>query len=98
MINQNDPRLTAYLLGELDEAGHEEIQSALAQSPELRKHVDALRETIESVQNALGGLDAGADELTVDQIAAVEAAAAEAAAARGVSHPHRRSRSDGRRS
>lgn len=80
MINKDDPRLTAYLLGELDEAGHDEIQSALAESEELRQHLDGLRETIDAIQNAFGADGSaggvGADELTQEQIAAVEAAAA----------------------
>lgn len=75
MINKDDPRLTAYLLGELDEAGHDEVQTALAESAELRKHVDGLRETIDTLQSALGIDPTRADELTDQQVAAVEAAA-----------------------
>ncbi|MCA9140287.1 MAG: hypothetical protein KDB00_26130, partial [Planctomycetales bacterium] len=75
MINKDDPRLTAYLLGELDESGHDEVQAALAESADLRKHVDGLRETILTLQSALGVVPSGADELTEQQIAAVEAAA-----------------------
>lgn len=41
----DDPRLTAFVLGELDAAEAAAVQAALADSPELREAVAALRET-----------------------------------------------------
>ena len=53
MIDKNDPRLTAYLLDELDDDSAAEVQAAIDTSPELREHADALRRTIGTLQNAL---------------------------------------------
>ncbi len=45
MITPNDPRLTAYVLGELDEADQETLRAAIAASPELQQAVRELEET-----------------------------------------------------
>jgi len=45
MINSDDPRLTAYALGELDDAERSEVESALATSPELQAEVESIRQT-----------------------------------------------------
>ena len=42
-IERNDPRLTAYVLDELELAEKAEIEAALQESEELRKEVDAIR-------------------------------------------------------
>lgn len=47
MIDKNDPRLTAFVLGELNEKESAEIQSALEQSAELQSAVQEIRLTIE---------------------------------------------------
>ncbi|HMO15955.1 MAG TPA: hypothetical protein PKD64_17760 [Pirellulaceae bacterium] len=47
MIDREDPRLTAYLLNELDEDNRLEIEAALENSVELRGVVDELRDTIQ---------------------------------------------------
>ncbi|MCC9599721.1 VWA domain-containing protein [Stieleria sp. JC731] len=73
MIDKNDPRLTAYLLGELDEAGHNEVQKALADDPGLRAYVEELRRTIDAVSSAVSN-DAIDDVLTEDQLAAIDEA------------------------
>ena len=42
----NDPRLTAFVLGELDGAEREALAAELDDSPELRREVDAIREGV----------------------------------------------------
>ncbi len=44
-LDPNDPKLTAYALGELDDAEQAEVEAALRQSPELRRAVDEIRRT-----------------------------------------------------
>ncbi|MEM7456805.1 MAG: hypothetical protein AAF456_20850 [Planctomycetota bacterium] len=51
MIDKNDPRLTAFVLGELAREEHDEIKSAVDASDELKAVVDEIRETIDSVQS-----------------------------------------------
>ena len=53
MIKLNDPRITAYLLGELDPAEVEVIEQALRSSPMLAKNVEQMRQTIELLKLAL---------------------------------------------
>ena len=53
MIKLNDPRITAYLLGELDPAQVEVIEQALRSSPTLAKNVEQMRQTIELLKIAL---------------------------------------------
>jgi len=43
-IDIDDPRLTAYALGELDPPDREQIEQALAYSPELREEVEQIRQ------------------------------------------------------
>lgn len=52
MIKQNDPRITAYLLGELDPAEVEIFEQALRSSPMLAKNVEQTRQTIELLKLA----------------------------------------------
>ena len=52
MIKQNDPRITAYLLGELDPAEVEVFEQALRSSPMLAKNVEKIRQTIELLKLA----------------------------------------------
>src|SRR5262245_32943987 len=44
-LNPDDPRITAYALGPLDEAGRAEMEAALAASPEAEAEVEAIRAT-----------------------------------------------------
>ena len=46
MIDKNDPRLTAYVMGELDESELHEVTEAIEASHELKAEVEELRETI----------------------------------------------------
>jgi len=43
MIDKNDPRLTAYVLGELDEEAKKDLEKALEHSDELRHEVEQIR-------------------------------------------------------
>ena len=52
MIKQNDPRISAYLLGELDPAEVEVFEQALRSSPMLAKNVEQVRQTIELLKLA----------------------------------------------
>ena len=53
MIDRNDPRLSAFVLGELDEAEAEEIRAAIEQSAELKKAVDEIEQTSRLVGDLL---------------------------------------------
>ena len=46
MIDTNDPKLTAYVLGELLDGERAEVEAELEQSAELRRAVDEIRETV----------------------------------------------------
>lgn len=48
-VEPDDPRLTAYALGELAESDGMAIEEALASSPELRQTVDGIRRAAESL-------------------------------------------------
>ena len=52
-MNLDDPKLTAYVLGELTTEERAEIEAALAESPKLRAEVDALQNTAKQVDVAL---------------------------------------------
>jgi Ca-activated chloride channel family protein len=54
-LNANDPRLTAYVLGELDEKDRAAVEAALARSAELRQTVDEIRETADLLTSELAG-------------------------------------------
>ena len=51
MIDNNDPRLTAYALGELAPAEVAEIEAAVKSSPELQAVVDDIRQASETISN-----------------------------------------------
>lgn len=73
-INPNDPKLTAYALGELDEKERAEIEAQLAQSKELRHAVDEIRDTADLLTAELVGEPS--ISLSADQRAAIETQAA----------------------
>ena len=52
-FDSDDPRLTAYILGELDEGERAEIEAELKNSAELRRTVEELRNTVELVTREL---------------------------------------------
>jgi Ca-activated chloride channel family protein len=73
-ITPDDPKLTAYVLGELDEYERAEVQAQVRQSPELQRAVREIRETAQLLSEEFGRETAPA--LTDAQREAVELAAA----------------------
>ena len=69
MIKLNDPRITAYLLGELDPAEVEVIEQALRSSPTLAKNVEQMRQTIELLKLALPEDSLSVSPVNVNQTA-----------------------------
>jgi anti-sigma factor RsiW len=53
MFDSSDPRLTAYVLGELDGGDRAEIERQLKQSAELRSEVAAIREATALLSDGL---------------------------------------------
>ena len=51
MIDKNDPRLTQYVLGELDDRDALAIENAIADSPELQSVVEEIREVTVALEN-----------------------------------------------
>jgi Ca-activated chloride channel family protein len=72
-INPNDPKWTAYVLGELDKADSEAVERLLKSSPEARALVDELTAASAALTEALD--EAPADVLTAAQRASVRQAA-----------------------
>ncbi|MCG3127523.1 MAG: hypothetical protein CHACPFDD_02383 [Phycisphaerae bacterium] len=54
-INIDDPRLTAYALGELDGAERARMEAAIAQSPELRAGIEEIRATAATLRAGFSG-------------------------------------------
>ncbi len=54
MIDANDPKLTAYVLGELSDNERAEVEAAIAQNEQLRRVVNAIRETTGILAAELG--------------------------------------------
>ncbi len=52
-IHENDPKLTAYALGELDGAERAEVEAAIADNPALFAEVEAIRATAALVETEL---------------------------------------------
>ncbi|MDR1964679.1 MAG: von Willebrand factor type A domain-containing protein [Planctomycetaceae bacterium] len=50
---KSDPRLTAFVLGELSETETQELQTALDANAELRTEVDAIRQTVAQIETAM---------------------------------------------
>ncbi len=67
-ILPDDPRLTAYALGELDGEDLAAIEAALRAAPELRATVDAIRATVEKMEAALAAEADGA--IAVERVTA----------------------------
>ena len=74
-IDINDPRLTAYALGELDQSEHAEVEAAVNASDDLQKIVNEIRETAELVATELQGESFGL--LSDEQRSTIEAKAAQ---------------------
>lgn len=73
-IGPDDPRLSAYVLGELDESQRHEVERLLEHSPNARAEVEAIRETAALLHAELAAEPAVA--LTAEQRAAIEQEAA----------------------
>jgi len=54
MLDKDDPRLTAYALGELDDGERQTVESELNRRPELREEVEAIRRTSSLLTEHLG--------------------------------------------
>ena len=52
-MNLDDPKLTAYALGELDEPERSTIARAIAESAEAQRFVDEMRELSAALKNEL---------------------------------------------
>ena len=71
-IDRNDPRLTAYVLNELDQAVKAEVEAALQESEELRREVEEIRQACGLLgESLLHEPDVG---LTPEQIEQIEKA------------------------
>ncbi|MBW3596488.1 MAG: hypothetical protein KY475_04340, partial [Planctomycetes bacterium] len=79
MFDMNDPRLTAYVLGELDDPSRVELEAELERSPELRRAVEELRRAAEFLRETLHSEPA--PSLTDTQRDAIHAASRETSAA-----------------
>ena len=75
MIKKEDPRLTAFVLGELSADESNQIRAAIDTDPELQVFVDELRETVEMLGDQytaeLGSADGAANQLLPHQRAAI---------------------------
>ena len=89
MIKKDDPRLTAFVLGELDANEASQIQDAIDASPKLQTFVEEIRETVGMLHDqyaldleSMSGVGAceGACELLDEQRAAILLAGSEAGA------------------
>jgi hypothetical protein len=74
MIDKNDPRLTAYALGELEASEAAAFEAALANEAEARAEVGDIRRAVDELRLALA--DETAPSLTDDQRQAIRASAA----------------------
>ncbi|MCA9221879.1 MAG: VWA domain-containing protein, partial [Planctomycetales bacterium] len=50
-MNANDPKLTAYVLGELDDGDRAAVEAAVAESPTLQAELNAIRETAANLRS-----------------------------------------------
>ena len=56
MLTKDDPRLTAFVLGELPQEDVEHLQKAIAASPELQATVNEIRATVTQLENQFRNL------------------------------------------
>ena len=52
-INSEDPRLTAYALGELNQKEVKEFEKILVENPELKLEIERINDTIDSIKKNL---------------------------------------------
>jgi Ca-activated chloride channel family protein len=69
-LDPNDPRLTAYALGELDEFERATVEAALRDNPELRRELESIRRTTDRLTTELQ--TEPCPELTPQQQRAIE--------------------------
>ena len=55
-INSEDPRLTAYALGELDQKEVKEFEKILVENPELKLEIERINDTIDSIKKEFDNL------------------------------------------
>ena len=55
-INSEDPRLTAYALGELDQNEVEEFEQLLDKNSELKSEIDSIKGAIDSLKQEFDNL------------------------------------------
>ena len=55
-INSEDPRLTAYALGELNQKEVEEFEKILVENPELKLEIERINDTIDSIKKEFDNL------------------------------------------
>ena len=68
-IDRNDPRLTAYVLNELDQAEKAEVEAALQESEELRREVEEIRQACGQLgESLLHEPDVGLKPEQIEQI------------------------------
>jgi anti-sigma factor RsiW len=70
-FDADDARLSAYVLGELEESERAQVEALLERDPRAAKFVEELRATMAQVERALAGADVGASELSGAQRAQV---------------------------
>jgi len=70
-FDADDARLSAYVLGELDESERAQVEALLEREPRAAKFVEELRATMAQVERALAGAEVGASELSGAQRAQV---------------------------
>ena len=70
-FDADDARLSAYVLGELEEAERAQVEALLERDPRAAKFVEGLRATMAQVERALAGAEVGASELSSAQRAQV---------------------------
>ena len=70
MLDDNDPKLTAFVLGELDAAARADVEKELENSPDLRRAVEAIRDTCDRI--AAGLKAEPTPELDAEQHRAIE--------------------------
>jgi Ca-activated chloride channel family protein len=81
-FDADDARLSAYVLGELEESERAQVEALLERDPRAAKFVEELRATMAQVERALAGADVGASELSGAQRAQVLERASEPRGAR----------------
>ena len=94
-LNHDDPRLTAYVLGELDDEGRRAVEAEIGHSPQVRQAVEEIRRTADLLARELAAEPCPA--VDHDDHVDLQSAAAAAAADAGQFKPMRKPRKQGSR-